>query len=212
MFIGLFGITGRAGRRIAEEALSRGYSVTGVYHHTGKGPFDGERLILRPGNVLDPVNVAEIVEGNDAVVSAVGPTAESAPDFLANSVRSLLAGLKMAGVNRLAVVGGAGTLEVAPGRQLLDSPDFPAEWKGIALAHRDALEVLKQEQEINWTYISPAALFEPGERRGHYRVDNDKLVVGEDGQSRISMEDYAIALVDELENNRFSRRRVAVGW
>jgi hypothetical protein len=212
MLIALYGITGRVGSRIAKEALSRGYSVTGVYHHVGKGPFDSERLLLRPGSVLDPVNVAEIVEGNDAVVSAVGPTAASAPDFLANSVRSLLAGLKMSGVGRLAVVGGAGTLEVAPGHQLLDSPDFRPEWKAIALAHRDALEVLKQEREIAWTYISPAAELEPGERRGHYRTDNDALVVGEDGQSRISMEDYAIALVDELENNRFLKRRMAVGW
>jgi hypothetical protein len=161
---------------------------------------------------MDPVNVAEVVEGNDAVVSAVGPKPDSPPDFLANSVRSLLAGLKMAGVGRLAVVGGAGSLEVAPGRQLIDSPDFPPAWREIALAHRDALDVLKQEREINWTYISPAAQLEPGERTGHYRLDNDTLVIGADGQSRISMEDYAIALVDELENGRFLKRRMAVGW
>ncbi|HWF47247.1 MAG TPA: NAD(P)H-binding protein, partial [Bryobacteraceae bacterium] len=114
MFIALFGIAGRVGSRIAREALSRGYSVTGVYHHTGKGPLDRERLLLRPGNVMDPVNVAEIAEGNDAVVSAVGPTPSSPADFLPNSVRSLLAGLKMSGIRRLVVVGGAASLEVAP--------------------------------------------------------------------------------------------------
>jgi hypothetical protein len=212
MFIALFGVGGRVGSRIAQEALSRGYSVTGVYHQTGKGPLDRERLLLRPGNVMDPVKVAEIVEGNDAVVSAVGPTRASAPDFLANSVRSLLAGLKMSGVRRLVVVGGAGSLEVTPGLPLMDSPDFPPAWREIALAHRDALEVLKPEREIDWTYISPAAQFEPGERRGHYRVDGDKLVVDGEGESHISMEDYAIAVVDELEHPRFLKQRMAVGW
>lgn len=212
MFIALFGISGRVGSRIAQEALSRGYSVTGVYHQTGKGPLDSERLRLRPGNVTDPAKVAELVKGNDAVVSAVGPKLHSPPDFLANSVRSLLAGLKMSGVRRLVVVGGAGSLEATPGLLLMDSPEFPPAWRQNALAHRDALEVLKHEQDINWTYISPAAQLEPGERRGHYRVDSDKLVVDGEGQSHISMEDYAIAVADELEHPKFLKRRMAVGW
>lgn len=212
MFIALFGIAGRVGSRIAREALSRGYSVTGVYHHTGKGPLDRERLLLRPGNVMDPVNVAEIAEGNDAVVSAVGPTPSSPADFLPNSVRSLLAGLKMSGIRRLVVVGGAASLEVAPGQRLMDAPDFPPAWREVAIAHQDALDVLKQEREIDWTYISPAAQLEPGERRGHYRVDKDKLVVNGDGESRISMEDYAIAVVDELEHPTALKQRMAVGW
>ncbi|HEX4228451.1 MAG TPA: NAD(P)H-binding protein [Bryobacteraceae bacterium] len=212
MFIALFGIAGRSGGRIAQELLSRGYSVTGVYHQTGKGPLDRERLHLRPGNVTDPVKVAEIVEGKDAVVSAVGPTRASPRDFLPNSVRSLLAGLKMGGVRRLLVVGGAGSLEVTPGLLLMDAPDFPPAWREIALAHQDALEVLKQEREIDWTYISPAAQFEPGERRGHYRVDGDTLVADGEGESHISMEDYAIAVADELERPKFLKRRMAVGW
>lgn len=212
MFIALYGIAGRAGTRIAAEALSRGYSVTGVYHKIGKGPRDSERLLLRPGNVIDPVNVAEIAQGNDAVISAVGPDPSSPRDFLANAARSLLAGLKMAGVGRLIVVGGAGSLEVAPGQLLMDSPDFPPVWREIALAHRDALEVLKQEREIDWTYISPAANFEPGERRGEYRFDGDQLVLNGNGESRISMEDYAIAVIDEVENRKFPKRRMSVGW
>ena len=212
MFIALFGIAGRVGSRIAQEALSRGYSVTGVYHQTGKGPLDRERLLLRPGSVMDPVTVAEISKGNDAVVSAVGPTASSPHDFVANSVRSLLAGVKMAGVRRLLVVGGAGSLEVAPGLLLMDSPDFPPAYREIALAHRDALEVLKQEREIDWTCISPAAQFGPGERRGHYRVDGGKLVVDGEGVSHISMEDYAIAVVDEIEHPKFLKSRMSVGW
>ena len=212
MLIALYGIAGRAGRRIAEEALSRGYSITGVYHKIGKGPLDAERLLLRPGNVTDPVNVAEIARGNDAVISAVGPNSSSPPDFLANAARSLLAGLKMAGVGRLIMVGGAGSLEVAPGQLLMDSPEFPPAWRDIAREHRNALEVLKQEREIDWTYISPAANFEPGERRGHYRVDSDRLIVDGQRESRISMEDYAIAVIDELENVKFPKRRMSVGW
>jgi len=212
MFIALFGIAGRIGTRIAEEALLRGYSVTGVYHKIGKGPLDSERLLLRPGDVTDPVNVAEIARGNDAVISAVGPNSSSPHDFLANASRSLLAGLKMAGVGRLIVVGGAGSLEVAPGQLLMDSPDFPPAWRDAAGAHKDALEVLKQENEIEWTYISPAAMLEPGQRKGHYRVDGDKLVINSNGESRISVEDYAIAVIDELENRTHLKRRMSVGW
>lgn len=212
MYIAIFGISGRVGSRIAQEALSRGYSVTGVYHHSGESPLDREKLLLRGGNVMDPHEVAKLAKGNDAVVSAVGPSEASPRDFLPNSVRSLLVGLKEAGVGRLVVVGGASSLEVAPGVQLIDTPDFPPAWREVALAHREALEILKQEREIDWTYISPAAFLEPGERRGHYRVDDDKLVVDAEGQSRISMEDYALAVVDELERGKFLKKRMAVGW
>ncbi|HLZ57791.1 MAG TPA: NAD(P)H-binding protein, partial [Ktedonosporobacter sp.] len=109
------------------------------------------------------------------------------------------------------VVGGAGSLEVAPGLHLVDTPDFPAAWKPTALAHRDALEVYRKAN-LDWTYVSPAALIAPGERTGTYRTGTDKLLTDEKGESRISAEDYAIAILDEVEHPHFIRRRFTVAY
>ena len=112
---------------------------------------------------------------------------------------------------RLIVVGGAGSLEVSPGVQLLETPEFPSAWKGVALAHRDALDAYRKSG-LNWTYVSPAALIEPGRRTGQYRIGTDQLLKDEKGDSRISMEDYANAVVDEIEKPRFSRQRFTVAY
>ena len=120
-------------------------------------------------------------------------------------------GLAQARVDRLVVVGGAGSLEVAPGVQLVDTPEFPAAWKGIALAHRDALAVYRGAA-LDWTYISPAALIGPGERTGQYRTGTDQLLTDKEGESRISVEDFAVAFVDEIENQRFARQRMTVAY
>jgi putative NADH-flavin reductase len=109
------------------------------------------------------------------------------------------------------MVGGAATLEVAPGVLLLDSGFLPEEWRPISLAHRDALEVLRA-CDLDWTYLSPAAYFEPGTRTGVFRLGKDNLVANEKGESRISMEDYAIAMVDELERHAHPRQRFSVGY
>ncbi len=114
------------------------------------------------------------------------------------ATKALIAGMDKAGVKRVIMVGGAGTLYVAPGLQLLDSPHMPAQWKPIAEAHREAKGMLR-ESDLDWTYFSPAAFFEPGERTGKFRLGTTNLVADEQGNSRISAEDYAIALVDELE-------------
>ena len=110
------------------------------------------------------------------------------------------------------MVGGAGSLEVSPGVQLVDTPDFPTAYKPEALAGRDFLNVLSGERELEWTFLSPSALFVPGERTGKFRLGTDRLLVGSGGESRISMEDYAIAFVDELETPRHSRQRFTVGY
>ena len=212
MRITIFGITGNAGQRIAKEALDRGHTVVGVVRDSGKAPLAHPHLELVAGNVLDSQSVAAAVKGADAVVSAIGPGNFERTPFLADAARSLLAGLKQAGVDRLLVVGGAGTLEVAPGLQLVDSPYMPDAWKGIALAHRDALEVLQAETELNWTYVAPAGFFEPGERTGKYRVEINKLVADAKGNSRISMEDYAIAMLDEVEHPKHPKGRMSVGY
>ena len=122
-----------------------------------------------------------------------------------------IAAVQQAGVARLIVVGGAASLEVAPGVTLLASGHLPAQWLPIATSHAKALDLLKQSP-INWTYFSPAAFFEPGARTGKFRIGKDELIANEQHESRISMEDYAIALVDELESPRHERARFTIGY
>jgi uncharacterized protein len=212
MRIALFGITGNIGSRIAKEALDRGHSVAAVVRGARKPALEDPNLQVVPGDVLDPASVAAAVKGTGAVISAVGPRNFERSSFLAEAARSLIAGLKQAGVMRLLIVGGAGSLEVAPGVQLVDTPDFPKEWKGVALAHRDAWELIRSEKELDWTYIAPAAFIEPGVRTGRYRTGGDKLVADAQGNSRISIEDYAVAVIDELEHPKHVKQRMSAGY
>jgi hypothetical protein len=131
--------------------------------------------------------------------------------MIGDAVRALITGLGEASVKRLIVVGGAGSLEVAPGVQLVDTPSFPPGWMAIALAHRDVLPILK-ESDLDWTCFSPAALIEPGQRTGRFRLGGTRLVADDHGESRISVEDYAVALVDELENPRHVRQQFTAGY
>ena len=196
MKIALFGGAGTLGSRIAAEARSRGHSVTSL-----------SRSGTPPADARDAASVAAAVAGHDAVISAIGPRHGDEPSELSAAARGLLAGVKQAGVKRLLVVGGAGSLEVAPGKRLVDAPDFPAGWKGVALAHADALAVVRANTDVDWTYASPAALIQPGQRTGKYRTGGDQLLTDEKGQSHISAEDFAVALIDELEKPRFVRKR-----
>ena len=209
MNIVMFGATGTIGSRILDELVSRGHSVTAVVRDASK--LRGhENVIGTAGDVFDPENVAEAVTGADVVVSAYGPGPEK-PDLLVQATGSLLKGVEASGVKRLIMVGGAGSLEVSPGVHLVDTPGFPAEWKGIAVAHRDALELLKGAS-LDWTSLSPAAYIHPGERTGKYRMSLDQLIVDEKGNSEISAEDFAIALADEVEHPAHARMRFAVAW
>ena len=126
------------------------------------------------------------------------------------AARGLLAGLRKGGVRRLVVVGGAGSLEVAPGMQLVDTPQFPTAWKAVADAHRAALAIYREEPDLEWTVVAPAAMIAPGVRTGHYRAGGDQLLVDAKGESRISAEDYAVAIADEVETPRHIRRRFTV--
>ena len=198
MRIAIFGITGNVGSRIAREARSRGHEVM--------------EITRAAANVTDPESVAAAVRDADAVVSAVGSGSFDRSPFLKDAVQALIAGLKKAGVKRLLFVGGAGSLEVAPGLQLVDTPAFPNAWKGVALAHRDAWQVFQAGPDLDWTYLAPAAMLEPGERTGKYRTGADNLVIDENGSSRISMEDYAVAALDELEHPKHLRQRMSVGY
>jgi uncharacterized protein len=202
MKIALIGATGRSGSRILKEALDRGHQVTAIARHT-ETLLAHPRLLVRAADVRDKDAIAKLLVGHDAVISAVR--------FVDAGADVIVAAVKEAGVKRLLVVGGAGSLEMAPGKQVVDSPEFPAAHKPESLAGRAFLNALRSESALDWTFLSPAAAFAPGERTGKYRLGTDSLVVGADGQSRISMEDYAIAMIDELEQPRHSRRRFTVG-
>ncbi|HYK35786.1 NAD(P)-dependent oxidoreductase [Alloacidobacterium sp.] len=208
MNVVLFGATGMIGSRVLKELVLRGHQVTAVVRDPSRVPNEpGVKAVQ--GDVLNAAAVADVVKDADAVVSAYNPG--QTPAAIVDATKSLIAGLKQAGVKRLIEVGGAGSLFVAPNVRLVDAPNFPTEWKAIALAHGDALEVLRRS-DLDWTYFSPAAFIQPGERTGKFRLGTDTLVADEKGTSRISAEDYAIALVDELENPKHIRQRFTVGY
>jgi hypothetical protein len=208
MKVVLYGASGMVGSRVLTELLSRGHQVTAVVRNPSK--LAAANATVKPGDALSPSSVAETAAGADAAISAFAPPLTD-PDKVIDSVQSLTAGLKQAGVKRFIMVGGAGSLEVAPGLKLEDAPVFPAEYKPIAHSHTKALDELKTA-DLDWTYFSPAALIQPGERTGKFRLGLDTLVSDEKGNSQISAEDYAIALVDELENPKHIRQRFTIGY
>ena len=209
MKVVLFGASGMIGGRILGELVRRGHTVTGVVRHPDRiKPASGVTAVQ--GDVTNPAGVAAVAMGADAVISAYSPP-RTEPEMLVHAARSLVAGMGDAGVRRLIMVGGAGSLEVAPGVQLVDTPSFPPGWMAIALAHRDVLPVLR-EADLNWTYFSPAALIEPGQRTGKFRLGGTRLVANDRGESRISAEDYAVALVDELERPRHVRQQFTAAY
>ncbi|HVY56275.1 MAG TPA: NAD(P)-dependent oxidoreductase [Xanthobacteraceae bacterium] len=203
MKIAIIGATGNAGSRIRDEALARGHQVIAIAREAERLPAQ-PNLVTRNADVSDPSELAKQVAGADAVVSAVR--------FTQFDPAKLLAAIKKSGVKRYVVVGGAGSLEVAPGQQLMDKPDFPAAFRAEASKGREFLDALRREDELDWTYISPSAMFAPGTRTGTFRTGGDRLLVDAQGKSAISMEDFAIALVDELEQPKHIRRRFTVGY
>ena len=209
MNVVLYGATGMIGSRVLAELLSRGHHVTAVLRDPSKVPHQSGVTAVK-GNVLDAKDVAAKVAGADAVVSAISPPPDATGQLL-DSIHSLVAGVKEGRAKRLLVVGGAGSLLVAPGVDLIDSGHLPEQYKAIAIAHRDSLNALKTT-DINWTYFSPAAFIQPGERTGKFRLGGDFLVADEKGNSSISAEDYAIALVDELEKPKYIRQRFNIGY
>jgi len=212
MKIVLFGGSGMIGSRIAKEALDRGHQVTAVGREPAKIELKHPALQTAKGDVLDPASITAIALGHDAAISAYSPGHPGDPRNLVKAAQALLAGLKPAGVKRLLVVGGAGSLEVKPGLRLVDTPEFPAAWKPVALAHADALQVFRGEKTLEWSYLSPAAFIAPGERTGKYRLGGEQLVIDAKGESRISAEDYAVAVLDELERPRHVRARFTAAY
>jgi len=215
MKIALIGATGFVGSALLKELLARGHEVRALVRDPGK-------LAAQPGlqavkaDVTDASAVATAVRGVDAVISAYNPGwghGDLHDEFLRGSA-AINAGVKAAGVKRLLVVGGAGSLFIAPGVQLVDTPEFPAEWKAGALAAREALNRLKGEEGagLDWTFLSPAMHLEPGDRTGVYRLGRDEPVFDAEGHSRVTVADLAAALVAEAEQPQFVRQRFTLGY
>ncbi|GHO47972.1 NAD(P)-dependent oxidoreductase [Ktedonospora formicarum] len=210
--IALFGASGMVGQRIAREALKRGHSITAIVRASTYLTISHPRLEVAVADASVPADVAEIVQGYDVVVSALGPSASAPASTFVDLTRSLIEGVGRSGVPRLIAVGGAGSLEVKPGVQLMDTPDFPEDLQAIARAHREALAYYRPVNAFDWTVISPAANIEPGQCTGHYRTATDQLVTNAQGESNISVEDFAIAVLDELEEPHHNRQRFTVGY
>ncbi|MGE1153623.1 NAD(P)-dependent oxidoreductase [Pseudomonas kitaguniensis] len=201
--IAIIGATGRAGSQLLEEALRRGHTVTAIARNT-------DTLTARPGVTVKQVDalnaeaLQQAVSGSDVVISAA--------HFATLPASAVVGPVTKAGVKRLLVVGGAGSLLLPDGSRVIDSPGFPAEYKAEASAGAEFLDVLRQEQHLDWTFLSPSAEFVETERTGNFRVGQDELLVSAEGRSWISFADYAIALIDEVETPKHSRQRFTVGY
>jgi hypothetical protein len=203
MKVALMGATGNVGGCLLEEALNRGHQVTALARNASAlAPRAGLRTADL--DIADSAAVAEVLRGHDAVISSVR--------FLQASAERVLKPVQASGVRRLLVVGGAGSLLLGDGSRLVDSPNFPPVARAEALAGCEFLEALPRQHEISWTFICPSALFARGERTGRYRLGLDRMLADENGKSWISMEDYAIALLDELERGRHPAQRITVGY
>ena len=201
--IAIIGATGRAGSQLLEEALRRGHTVTAIARNT-------DNLAVRPGvtvkqaDALDAEALQQAISGSDVVISAA--------HFSTLPASAVIGPVKKAGVKRLLVVGGAGSLLLPDGGRVIDSEGFPAEYKAEASAGADFLETLRQEKELDWTFLSPSALFDGTERTGNFRLGKDDLLVSSDGTSSISFADFAIAMLDEVETPKHPRQRFTVGY
>jgi uncharacterized protein len=203
MKIAIVGATGNVGKRIVDEALHRGHHVTGIARDPFKlSPQNG--LILAKGDANDSAKLGQLLAEHDVVISSIM--------FLHSEIAALVEAVRASGVKRYLVVGGAGSLEVAPGKLLVNQPDFPDFVKAEATKGSEYLNYLREIKDLDWTFLSPSALFQAGERTGVFRLGKDELLVGSDGRSWISYEDYAIALLDEVENPKHIQQRFTVGY
>lgn len=200
--VALIGASGNAGARILKELSDRGHRVTGIARTPDK-IAKLANVTAVAGDVGDKAALSSLLRGHDAVISSVR--------FLGSDPALLVGAVRDAGVKRYLVVGGAGSLEVAPGQRLVDQPSFPAAYKAEASKGADFLDLLRNVDDLDWTFLSPSALFTAGQRTGKFRLGKDTLLTTDSGSS-ISFEDYAIALVDELERPAHRRQRFTVGY
>ncbi len=213
MKVALIGATGFVGSALLKEALDRGHEVTAIVRDPDK-VSPRERLVVIGVDVNDTDRLAASIHGLDALMSAFNPGWKN-PNLYQDQVRgtaSIIAAVKKAGVPRVLWVGGAGGLETASGTRLVDNPDFPDWVRPGSLATIDALEQLRRDPQLDWTFLSPAAEMRPGTRTGKFRLGGDRLLVDANGQSRTSVEDFAVAMIDELERTAHSRQRFTLAY
>ena len=213
MKIALIGASGFVGAAVLHEALNRGHQVSGIVRQPQKLP-QHPALTAVAGDAYDADALAQNLAGQDAVIHAFNPGWGQANirELFIQGTRAIYAAVKQAGVKRLLVVGGAGSLYVAPGLQLLDTPDFPAEYKEGAEGARQALQLIQDETALEWSFVSPPAHLHPGERTGQFRIGGDQLLMNGEAPAGISVADLAVAIIDELERPQHICQRFTVGY
>jgi uncharacterized protein len=209
--IALFGATGMIGSRVAAEAAARGHQVTALSRDPSRGAQGLANVKAAKADLFDAASIATALAGQDVVASAYAPPQDDALKIV-DASKALVAGARAAGIKRLVVVGGAGSLEVAPGKQLVDAEGFPAAYKTIALAHREAFAFYRTVTDLDWTFYAPAAMIAPGTKTGKFRTGAGTLIADASGNSAISAEDYAVAFVDEIEQAHFVRQIATVAY
>lgn len=211
----LIGASGYVGSAIMKEALSRGIQVTAIVRHPEKITVKDPGLIVKKGDVADVNEVVQLAKGADAVVSAYNPGWNN-PDIYEETLSvypKILEAVKQSGVSRFLMVGGAGTLFIEPGVRLVDSGMIPETiLPGVKSLGEFYLNTLSKEKDLDWVFFSPAANLFPGKRTAKFRLGKDDMVVDDQGESSISVEDYAVAMIDELEHPLHHRERFTVGY
>ena len=202
--IAIIGATGRAGSRLLEEALRRGHTVTAIARKASEKLSGRADVKVVDADALDAPALEKALAGHDAVYSAA--------HFSTVPPAAIIGPVQRAGVKRLLVVGGAGSLFAAPGLKVIETPNFPDAYRAEATAGGVFLDALRNEKELDWTFLSPSAEFVEGERTGKFRLGKDDLLVSAEGRSWITFEDYAIAFIDELEKPAHSRQRYTIGY
>lgn len=213
MKISIIGATGFVGKALVEEALLRHHQVTAISRHSNQLPQHAH-LITATGDILDVSWLTSRLKGQDIIISAFNGGWKN-PNLYEDTVagnNAILQAVKQSGVKRFVVVGGAGSLEIAPGVDLIDSPDFPEAIKPGAQAVRELKQILQRDSELNWTFVSPAAVLEPGERTEMFRLAGNKLLMNGNVPAKISVQDLAVAILDEVETPQFIRQQFTAAY
>jgi putative NADH-flavin reductase len=213
MKIAILGATGMIGGAIAQEALQRHHHVTAIVRDPVRLAMSNANLEVVKGDVFEGDEVLDAIQRKDAVIASISGRRDGNPEVIVEGAKALLEVFPLSGARRLIWIGGAGTLESPSGGRVMDAPDFPAEWKPEAEAQAEALEVFRSSgSNVDWTYVSPPAVIAPGKRTGHYRLGGDQLLTDERGESRISVADFAVAVIDILERPEGIRKRITVAY